>query len=161
MSRSEHRWREPSSKGPSRLTPPRPWTGEFSPVDSADANPPSQTLGSDKMDSLCKLRPGVLGDIRPQTIRSLWHPPSRAHFPTAQPYLTLWDPMDYSLPGFSVHGILQVRILQWVAVLFSRRSSHPGIELGSSAFQADSLPSEQPGKPPVSKRQPNIPKSIV
>ena len=30
------------------------------------------------------------------------------------------DPMDYSLPGSSVHGILQARILEWVAILFSR-----------------------------------------
>ena len=36
---------------------------------------------------------------------------------------TLCDPMDYSLPGFSVHRILQARILEWVAIPFSRRSS--------------------------------------
>ena len=35
--------------------------------------------------------------------------------------LTLCDPMDYSLPGPSVHGILQARILAWVAISFSRR----------------------------------------
>ena len=33
------------------------------------------------------------------------------------------DPMDCSPPGFSVHGILQARILEWVAIPFSRRSS--------------------------------------
>ena len=33
--------------------------------------------------------------------------------------------MDYSLPGSSVHGILQARILEWVAIPFSRRSSWP------------------------------------
>ena len=38
---------------------------------------------------------------------------------------TLCDPMDCSLPGSSVHGILQVRILEWVAVPFSRGSSEP------------------------------------
>ena len=32
---------------------------------------------------------------------------------------TLCDPMDYSLPGFSVHGILQARTLEWVAISFS------------------------------------------
>ena len=37
---------------------------------------------------------------------------------------TLRDPM-YSLPGFSVRGILQARILDWVAISFSRRSSQP------------------------------------
>ena len=35
----------------------------------------------------------------------------------------LWDPMDYSLPGSSVHGIPQARILEWVASPFSRKSS--------------------------------------
>ena len=35
------------------------------------------------------------------------------------------DPMDYSLPGFSVPGILQARILEWVAISFSRGSSQP------------------------------------
>ena len=36
-----------------------------------------------------------------------------------------WDPMDCSLQGSSVHGILQERILEWVAFPFSRRSSWP------------------------------------
>ena len=39
--------------------------------------------------------------------------------------LTLYDPMDYSLPGSSVHEILQARILEWVAIPFSRGSSRP------------------------------------
>ena len=34
--------------------------------------------------------------------------------------------MDCSLPGFSVHGIFQARVLEWVAISFSRRSSQPG-----------------------------------
>ena len=38
---------------------------------------------------------------------------------------TLWDPMDCNLPGSSVHGILQARILEWVAISFSRGSSQP------------------------------------
>ena len=38
---------------------------------------------------------------------------------------TPWDPMDCSLPGSSVHGIFQVRILEWVAISFSRGSSWP------------------------------------
>ena len=41
---------------------------------------------------------------------------------------TLSDPMDYSPPGSSVHRILQARILEWVAISFSRGSSNPGIE---------------------------------
>ena len=38
---------------------------------------------------------------------------------------TLCDPVDYSLPGSSIHGILQARILEWVAISFSRGSSRP------------------------------------
>ena len=40
-------------------------------------------------------------------------------------YMTLCDPMNYSPLGFSVHGILQARILEWVAIPFSRASSQP------------------------------------
>ena len=36
---------------------------------------------------------------------------------------TLCDPMDYSPPGSSVHGIFQARVLEWVAISFSRGSS--------------------------------------
>ena len=43
----------------------------------------------------------------------------------AQSYLTLCDHMDYSPPGSSVHGILQARILDWVAVSSCRVSSQP------------------------------------
>ena len=38
---------------------------------------------------------------------------------------TLWDPMDCSLPGSAVHGILQARILEWAAISFSRESYQP------------------------------------
>ena len=37
-----------------------------------------------------------------------------------QLWLILCDPMDYSLPGSSVHGILQTRILEWVTLSFSK-----------------------------------------
>ena len=42
-----------------------------------------------------------------------------------QSCLTLCNPMDYSLPGSSVHGMSQARILEWVAIPFSRGSSQP------------------------------------
>ena len=42
-----------------------------------------------------------------------------------QLYLTVCNPMDCSPPGSSVHGILQKRILEWVAIPFSRGSSQP------------------------------------
>ena len=40
--------------------------------------------------------------------------------------LTLCDPKDYSLPGSSVYGIFQAKVLEWVAISFSRGSSRPG-----------------------------------
>ena len=54
--------------------------------------------------------------------------------------------MDWGPPGSSLPGILQARILEWVAISFSRASSDPGFELGSPTLQADSLLSEPPGK---------------
>jgi len=65
----------------------------------------------------------------------------------SQSYPSLRDPIDSIPPGSSVHGILQVRILEWVAVPFSRGSSNPGVKPRSPALQVDSLPSEPPEKP--------------
>ena len=58
-----------------------------------------------------------------------------------QSSLTLCDWMDCSPPGFYVHGILQTRILEWVAISLSRDLPNPGIKPRSSALQADALPS--------------------
>ena len=58
--------------------------------------------------------------------------------------LTVCDPMDCSLPGSSVHGILHARILELVAVPFSRGSSQPRDWTQVSHF-ADSYLSEPPG----------------
>ena len=65
----------------------------------------------------------------------------------AQSCLTFCDPMDCSIPGFSVLGILQARILKWIAVPFSRGSSQPRDQIQVSCIEDDSLPSEPPGKP--------------
>ena len=53
--------------------------------------------------------------------------------------------MDCSLPGSSFHGILQARILEWVAFPSPKDLPNPGIEPVSPALQADSLPSGPPG----------------
>ena len=50
---------------------------------------------------------------------------------------TLCNPVDYSLPGSSVHVILQARILDWVVILFIDLPD-PGTDHGSPALQADS-----------------------
>ena len=56
--------------------------------------------------------------------------------------LTLCDSMDCSLPGSSVRESLQARILEWVAISFSRGSSRSRDPPGSPALQEDSLPAE-------------------
>ena len=58
----------------------------------------------------------------------------------AQSCPTLCDPMGYSPPGSSVHGILQARILEWVAISSPGNLPNPGIKPGSPTLQADSLP---------------------
>ena len=55
---------------------------------------------------------------------------------------TLRDSMDYT-----VHGLLQARIREWVAYPFSRGSSPPRNRTGVSSLQADSLPTKLSGKP--------------
>ena len=55
--------------------------------------------------------------------------------------------MDYSPPGSSDHEIFQARILEWIAISFSRDPPEPGIEPGSPALQENSLLTELQGKP--------------
>ena len=57
--------------------------------------------------------------------QQLWSLGTCVHAKLLQLCLTLCNPMDYSPPGSSVHGILQTRILEWVAMLSSRGSSTP------------------------------------
>ena len=49
--------------------------------------------------------------------------PMCVHAQSRQLYLTLWDPMNCNPPGSSVHGILQARIVEWVAMPSSRGPS--------------------------------------
>ena len=60
----------------------------------------------------------------------------------AQSCLTLGDAM-----GYTVDGILQARILEWVAFLFTKDLPNAGTEPRSPALQADSLPAELQGRP--------------
>ena len=78
---------------------------------------------------------------QPARLLCLWDSPSKnigvgCHFllqcmkvksknEVAHLYLTLCNSIDCSLPGSSAHGISQARILEWVAISFSRRSSGP------------------------------------
>ena len=52
-------------------------------------------------------------------------------------YLTPWDPVDYSLPGSSIHGVFLARTLEWVVISSSRRSSQ--LRGWTLHWQADSL----------------------
>ena len=65
----------------------------------------------------------------------------------AQSCWTLCDPMDCSLPGSSLHGILQARILEWAAISSPGDLPDSGIEHRCPALPADTLTSEPPGKP--------------
>ena len=64
----------------------------------------------------------------------------------AQSCLTLCNHRDCSPPGSSVHGLLQARILEWVAFPSPGDLPDPGIEPESPSLQADSLQSESPRK---------------
>ena len=65
----------------------------------------------------------------------------------AQSCPILCDPVDCSPPGSSVHGILQARILEWIAISFSKGSSQPKDRTHILSLVADSLPAEPSGKP--------------
>ena len=66
----------------------------------------------------------------------------------------LCDPMDCSPSGSFVHGIFQARVLEWVAISFSRDLPNPANEPRSPALQADSLPLSHQGSP-FSQRVPS------
>ena len=61
--------------------------------------------------------------------------------------LSLCNPLDYSLPGSSVHGISWTRILEWVAILFSRDLPNPGIKPASPPLASGFFTTEPSGKP--------------
>ena len=64
----------------------------------------------------------------------------------AQSCPTLCNPMDRSPPGSSVHGIFQARILEWVAIFYSRDLLDPGIEPISPALAGRFFTTEPPGE---------------
>ena len=65
----------------------------------------------------------------------------------AQSCPTLCDPMDCRPPGFSVHGILQARVLEWEAISFSGDRPSEGSNPCLLHQQVNSLPLEPPAKP--------------
>ena len=123
-------------------------------------------------------------------IKNMWYNLTTGHIPWKVKVLltqlcpSFCDPMDCSTPNSSVHGTLQVRMLEWVAIPFSKVNTripwrileilgecqgtlsrythththiylpHSGIEPGSPVWQAYPLPSEPPGKPAYTLRKP-------
>ena len=78
----------------------------------------------------------------------------------AQSCLTLCDPVNCSPPGSSVHGILQARILEWVAISFSRGSVYLCIENSQVALVVKNAPANagevtDVGSIPMTQRQPH------
>ena len=71
----------------------------------------------------------ILSEISQRKTNIIWHhlyvESKESESEVAQSCLTLCDPVDCSLPGSSIHGIHQGRILEWVAISFSRGSSRP------------------------------------
>ena len=64
-------------------------------------------------------------EFSPSIHRELVPGPTTVCVLVSQSCPTLCNPMDCSLPGSSIHGILQARILEWIAISFSRGSSQP------------------------------------
>ena len=76
-------------------------------------------------------------------VRNIWIVvSSRVSSKVTQLSPTLYDPMDCSLPGSSVHGIFQTRVLEWVAITSPGDLPDLGIEPGSPTLQTDTLLSE-------------------
>ena len=71
--------------------------------------------------------------------------------------LTLCDPMDYSLPGFSLLGIFQARILEWVAISFSKGFSWPrdGSRVSCIAGRFFTIWAKKSTIPPFKNKQTN------
>ena len=73
------------------------------------------------------------------------------HVKVVQSWLTHCDPMDCSPPGFSIHGISQARMLEWIAISFSRGPSQPRDRTPGLPHCWQTLPAEPPEKPFVLK----------
>ena len=71
-------------------------------------------------------------------------------------HVRLCNPMDCSLPGSSIHGILQAWILKWVAISSSRRSSWPTGWTWVLCIMGGLFTTEPPGRPQNTLHVPNV-----
>ena len=104
-----------------------PWTAAYQ-------APPSMGFSRQEYWSVLPL-PSLLGKAITSQITSASNSMCVSHSVVSN----FCDPMDSSLPGSSVHGIFQARILKWVSIPFSEDLPVSRIESGSSTWQADSL----------------------
>ena len=76
---------------------------------------------------------------------------------------TSGDPMDHSLPGFSVHGILQARVLEWGAIVFSERfrAAAAAKSLQPCLTLCDPIDGSPPGSPIPGILQARIPEWVA
>ena len=118
--------------------------------DSQEKQPSKHSGGTSLVVQWLRLhapRAGDLGLISGQGTKIPHATQHESESEVAQSCPTLCFPVGCSLPGSSIQGIFQARVLEWVAISFSRGSSQPKIEPRSPTFQAGALPSEPPGKP--------------
>ena len=110
--------------------------------------PPSGDLPNPRFEPLSLTSPALTGGFF--TTSTTWEAPVLCdmyanvcvHAQTLQLHPTLCNPLDCSPPGSSVHGILQARILEWIAMPSSRDVPNPGIKPmspESPALQVDSV----------------------
>ena len=88
-----------------------------------------------------------LGSLTPRLLGIGTDPQAHGCCSVTKSSLTLCDPVDCSLPGSSVHGVLQARILEWVACSSPGDLPNTGIKPASPTLQVVSLPLSQQGKP--------------
>ena len=81
------------------------------------------------------------------TVLATWGLPTFVVCLVVKSYLTLCNLMDYILPGSSVHGISQARILEWVAITFFRGSFQPRDRTQVSCIAGVFFTTKPPGKP--------------
>ena len=103
--------------------------------------------------SLLPITRKVFGSI---WYKNVYYVFSEVKMKVAQSCPTLCNLMDCSPPGSSVHGILQARILEWLASPSPGDLPNPGVEPRSSALRAEFLPLEPPGKPLYVLEEPTV-----
>ena len=102
-----------------------------------------------KISNICDLKDAIMEDLiflehSRETLQLEGKSVCVCEVPQSRP--TLCNPMDYWLPGSSVHGILQAKIQEWVAISFSRGSSGPRDQTRVFCIASCSFTSEPPGK---------------